>query len=98
MGSSTTNWAYSRTTPPAVTDRRTIFPSRGFTPIEGGKLQNVRRERTITYSDGDKHVATSLLFRTILSLLSLAAQYVATTSRLSLQAGLRIRVRALDAP
>ena len=58
-----TNWAYSRTTPPAVTDRRTIFPSRGFTPIEGGKLQNVRRERTITYSDGDKHVATSLLFR-----------------------------------
>ena len=32
-------------------------------PIEGGKLQNVRRERTITYSDGDKHVATSLLFR-----------------------------------
>lgn len=58
-----TNWAYSRTTPPAVTDRRTIFPSRGFTPIEGGKLQSVRRERTITYSDGDKHVATSLLFR-----------------------------------
>ena len=58
-----TNWAYSRTTPPAVTDRRTIFPSRGFTPIEGGKLQNVRRERTITYSDGDKHVAPSLLFR-----------------------------------
>lgn len=58
-----TNWAYSRTTPPAVTDRRTIFASRGFTPIEGGKLQNVRRERTITYSDGDKHVATSLLFR-----------------------------------
>jgi len=58
-----TNWAYSRTTPPAVTDRRTIFASRGFTPIEGGKLQSVRRERTITYSDGDKHVATSLLFR-----------------------------------
>jgi len=57
-----TNWAYSRTTPPAVTDRRTIFASRGFTPIEGGKLQSVRRERTITYSDGAKHVSTSLLF------------------------------------
>ena len=36
---------------------------RAFTPIEGGKLQQPRRERVITYSDGAKHVSTSLLFR-----------------------------------
>ena len=57
------NWRYDGNTPPAVSDGRIVMAERAFTPIEGGKLQQPRRERVITYSDGAKHVSTSLLFR-----------------------------------
>lgn len=57
------NWRYDGNTPPAVSDGRIVMADRAFTPIEGGKLQQPRRERVITYSDGAKHVSTSLLFR-----------------------------------
>lgn len=46
-----------------VSDGRIVMADRAFTPIEGGKLQQPRRERVITHSDGDKQVSTSLLFR-----------------------------------
>ena len=57
------NKRYDGDTPPAVSDGRIVMADRAFTPIEGGKLQQPRRKRVITYSDGAKHVSTSLLFR-----------------------------------